>query len=130
MELNRQHKTLTRCGVADIRQYTNDRGKELIEGKLGEFTFSYQNYYWIVRGRVPIELAIKLYEDPIGKTDIRSKGHCACPHPLKYGVEWYTYDGKKVISTDQEKRFKKLEHIGGNFSSEKVYASYVFQLSY
>jgi hypothetical protein len=50
-------------------------------GKLGDFTFRRAWYYWVVNGPVPMSVAIELYNNPIGRKDIRVDGHCGCPAP-------------------------------------------------
>lgn len=51
------------------------------------FTFERAWYYWIVRGYVPLDIAVEMYENPKGKKDIRVDGHCACPHPADWKVK-------------------------------------------
>ena len=64
-------------------------------GQLGNFEFRRAWYYWIVSGRVPLEIAKELYANPIGKKDVRVTGHCGCPPPED---PWITYyDGKAYI---------------------------------
>lgn len=68
-----------------------------LTGKLGPFTFTRAWYYWIARGPVPLEVARELYADPVGKTDVRSGGDCACRPP----ETWATYfdaDGWELCS--------------------------------
>ena len=51
------------------------------------FTFERAWYYWMVRGYVPLDIAVEMYENPKGKKDIRVAGHCACPHPVDWKVK-------------------------------------------
>ena len=69
-----------------------------IIGNLGDGKVIFRRawYYWMVKCRVPLKVANKLYEDPIGKIDIRVVGHCGCPAPKKW-VE--NIDGKKCITS-------------------------------
>lgn len=125
---DRHARTLRRCGVTDVeeREYDRDASRKYVFGKLNGFTFRFQNYYWVVKGTVPITIAEELYEHPVGKTDIRVSGHCGCPHPLEYGSEWTAADGRIVIGTDHREEFKKLEHLEGYFLPEEVNARYIF----
>lgn len=50
-------------------------------GRLGKIEFRRAWVYWVATGPVPIALARELYEDPVGRTDIRVRGHCGCPPP-------------------------------------------------
>ena len=51
------------------------------------FTFERAWYYWMVRGYVPLDIAVEMYENPNGRKDIRVAGHCACPHPVDWKVK-------------------------------------------
>ena len=64
----------------------------------GQFIFKRAWYYWIVRGNVPLKIAKKLYEDPIGKEDVRVNGNCGCPPPKGRSVNKGKGIGK-VITT-------------------------------
>lgn len=48
------------------------------------FVFTRGWYYWVVQGFVPLAVAEELYEDPIGRKDIRVAGHCDRPHPKNW----------------------------------------------
>lgn len=49
-----------------------------------EFAFARQWYYYTATGYVPMDVAIELYEHPIGRKDVRVQGHCGCPDPREY----------------------------------------------
>lgn len=76
--------------------------------KIGEFTISFRNYYFVVGGKVPLNVAEELYENRIGRTDIRVAGHCGCPPPAK----WTTThkDGKEVLVDDENLRTFREKH--------------------
>lgn len=78
----------------------------LLRGVLGPFSFSRAWYYWVVDGPLPISIARELYEDPIGRSDIRVAGHCGCPAPEEPWIRWYTADGKQVLDLKQEAEFE------------------------
>lgn len=59
-----------------------------ISGALGAFTFTRAWYYWIVEGKMPLDVAKELYEDPVGKTDVRVAGHGGCPPPEDPWIRW------------------------------------------
>jgi hypothetical protein len=48
------------------------------------FVFCRAWYYWVVIGLVPLYVANELYENPIGKKDVRVSGHCGCPSPIEW----------------------------------------------
>jgi hypothetical protein len=79
-------------------------------GKLGDFEFTRAWYYWVVEGRVPLHVAQDLYEDPVGKTDIRVAGHCACPPP----EEWADYYDEKDDLLVHHSEKKQFEHFVKN----------------
>ncbi|MBI2065007.1 MAG: hypothetical protein HYT62_03085 [Candidatus Yanofskybacteria bacterium] len=82
-------RELNRCGIELVRlpSVLHSEVPASITGKLGQFQFHRAWYYWIVRGNMPLPVAQELYDDPVGKTDIRVAGHCGCPPP----IEWATY---------------------------------------
>lgn len=57
-----------------------------VAGRLGAFTFERAWYYWIVRGPMPLEVARRLYAEPVGREAVRVAGHCACPPPDEWAV--------------------------------------------
>lgn len=70
-------------------------------GRLGEIAFSRAWTYWVARGLVPIETAEELYNDPVGRTDVRVAGHAAAPPPLEWS-DWITADGRIVYPAYRE----------------------------
>src|SRR3990167_10404866 len=85
---------LSRCGIEIVKHPEPCLGEvaSKLTGKLGNFTFERAWYYWMVKGLVPLEVAKILYEIPVGKTDIRVAGHCACPPPEH---PWLTYRNQR-----------------------------------
>ena len=69
-----------------------------IMGKLDEFTFTRAWYYYMVDGSVPIEIAKKIYENPIGKKDVRAYGHCGCIEPKGKSVNSYHIDSQEGLN--------------------------------
>ncbi len=78
-----------------------------ITGRLGAFTFQRAWYYWIVNGNMPLDVALELYKDPVGKTDVRVSGHCMCPSPEEW-ITWLGKDEKESISTKEKKELVEL----------------------
>jgi len=77
-----------------IRQELQEAGIEIVSiekahtevpymlmGSLPDFEFRRAWYYWIVEGNTPIEIARKLYADPVGHKDVRVIGLFGCPPP-------------------------------------------------
>jgi hypothetical protein len=82
-----------------------------ITGKLGAFTFTRSWYYWVAEGPVPLEVARELYADPVGKTDVRVGGHCACPSPDEYGATYFDADGFELASDPEGKEATTWAHL-------------------
>lgn len=57
---------------------------EFIDADIASFKFIRCWYYWSVTGYVPMDVAMEMYNDPIGRTAIRVEGHCGCPSPEDY----------------------------------------------
>lgn len=77
--------------------------KDETTGLLGDLTItkSGSRWYYLVEGRVPLELANQLYDDPVGRTDIRVACHCMCPPPAEWAT-WYAPSGRKIVGLDQQ----------------------------
>lgn len=57
---------------------------EFVDSEVASFRFKRAWYYWMVGGYVPLNVALELYENPVGKKDIRVDGHAGCPSPNEY----------------------------------------------
>lgn len=67
-----------------------------VSGKLGKFELRRQWYYWSVSGYVPLAVAVEIYADPIGRSDVRAEGHCGCVDPADWAQptrEWHEEQG-------------------------------------
>lgn len=85
------------------------------EGRLGRITFTRAWYYWVADGPVPIAIAREMYNNSVGKKDVRAGGHCGCPPPDSQ-AEWIDPDGmplisKKMIEEWREKYSEELFSI-------------------
>lgn len=100
----KQARQLQRCGIAVLD------GTPIV-GQLGKFTFRFQNYYWVVDGPMPLEAALKLYADPIGKTDIRCGGHCGALPPEEYGADYFDSDGNELFSDPDGKELATMQGL-------------------
>lgn len=77
-------------------------------GTLGEFVFYRAWYYMVALGLVPLAVAQELYENEIGKKDVRVVGHCGCPPPEEW-AQWITPDGRVVRPSSEEAEFSALK---------------------
>lgn len=102
-----------------------------LTGQLGQFHFWRAWYYWVATGLMPLEIAKELYADPIGKSDIRVAGHCACPPPEDPWLKYVADDGVELVReserADFEKCFKKegevaklMKERNFRFSADRV----------
>ena len=74
------------------------------------FTFIRAWRYWIVKGELPLSVALELYKHPYGKR-CRAGGHCASPSPETQATYRHTPDGLEVSILDANTRenFQKLD---------------------
>jgi hypothetical protein len=93
-------RELTRCGIEIVRsaERSTREAAASISGKLGAFAFKRAWYYWVVEGPMPLELAIKLYEHPVGRDDIRTGGYAGNIDPREYGTYYFDADGNQLSS--------------------------------
>ncbi len=79
-------------------------------GRLCAWEFGRAWYYWIAQAPlgkgIPIELARELYADPVGRKDIRCGGHCGCPSPDDYGVQYFDATGNLLLPSRELKIFE------------------------
>lgn len=68
-------------------------------------------YYWVAKGRVPLDVAHVLYEHPIGRKDVRVAGHCGCPPPEAPWISYVAADGRNVLllNEDDQALFAQLD---------------------
>ncbi len=66
------------------------------------------NYYFTVLGRVPIEVALDLWDNEFDlRGSIRVNGNCLCPKPSGWQIKWYTPDNKLVLDMENYNEFVK-----------------------
>ena len=70
-----------------------------VTGKIGDVTLTRGWYYWRAHGKVPADVARRLYDHLIGRRDVRVNGHCGCPAPGEPGgrFEWFDASGRGVV---------------------------------
>lgn len=92
------------AGITAISgKVTTGEVKSNITGLLGGITFERAWYYWCVYCWIPYSVALKIYDDPIGKKDVRIDGHCGCLSPDKCGIMWANKETGKIILQMHEK---------------------------
>lgn len=94
-----------------------------IEGRMRPFKFRRAWYYWVVEGRVPIEAAREMYENPVGKKDVRAGGDCTCPEP-ETQAEWFDPEGHKLWADptgEQEAEAKRLTAKYGPYRDSGIF---------
>jgi hypothetical protein len=111
-------------GVVMLDAVPNREVKSLVIGKLGNIEFTRAWYYWMAHGKVPLEVAKRLYEDPIGKTDVRVNGNCTCPAPGEPGglTENYDADGRDLCldpDGSQEVEWNGIEKRHPEFAKQR-----------
>lgn len=79
--------------------------------------FEFLNYgrgYWIVKGPVPLEVALEIYADP-ASNHIRVDGHCGCPRPEYPWVTWRMSDGTELLTLDDKAQLETVSHLSPDF---------------
>ncbi len=106
-------RELTRCGIEVVRNQPREgEVPSSLRGKLGNFTFRRAWRYWVVNGDVPLRVAKEMYDDPVGKSDIRVCGHCGCPPPEEPWIVWRDKKGRKLLLMSERK--KLVNRLGKN----------------
>ena len=93
-------RELTRARVPIVPIEKRGEVPATLGGQLGAFNFRRAWYYWVVSGHVPLDVAREIYEDPVGRTDVRSGGDCACRPPETWAT-YYDADGL-ILESDPD----------------------------
>ena len=119
--------TMIRVGLTpiDVPNYDVLYPYSSLIAKLNDFTFKMgHSYYWRVNGPMPLANAKTLYDNPVGKTDIRVTGHCGCPPPEGNNVDWFDRDSKKkIMSVESWNQCKEL--LKPDYWAEKVEKNHI-----
>jgi hypothetical protein len=116
---------LKRCRIDIVEvEPTTSEVPYTLEGRLGVIEFRRAWYYWVANGRVPFDVAMRLYEDPVGKTDIRVAGMAGNTTPDSQWSSWYLPDGRMVLSASKEEEWKRFETADAPMTQR--YADLVF----
>jgi hypothetical protein len=76
-------------------------------GRLGPIEFWRASLYWVAHGPLPLAVALDLYEDPLARRTLYVHGHGEGPPPQAPWVAWYTSDGARIRSTEQEAWYRR-----------------------
>lgn len=102
---------LRRCGIEAVSVERSSRNEVpySVMGKLGNFVFTRQWYYWAVEGNVPLSVAQELYADPVGKTDIRVNGDAGRTPPEGRGLTYLNGEGNRLFPLSEKPN--SLEYV-------------------
>ena len=64
-----------------------------VTGQLGDFTFRRSSRHWVADGLVPLEVALAMHADPVGRQGLRVGGHGARPAPGQFATVWLDGEG-------------------------------------
>lgn len=81
--------------------------KGILKTIYGNFEFKRAWSYWIVTGKVPLEISKKIFAHPEGKKYVRIFGHCGCLDPMKYRLTYFSEDGIELIGRKDYEECKK-----------------------
>ena len=96
----REELRLARIPTIEVERCGGPR--TIVAGKLGGVEFRRAWCYWIASGKVPLDVARRLYEDPIGQRDVRVDGFCGNEDPEKRTC-WFDGDEHVAIDPDGSK---------------------------
>jgi hypothetical protein len=125
MESLREHKywdefikrELKRCRVplAEVCLPSEKVPYTLIGEFAGPFTFIRKDYYWIVTGPVPLEVAFELHADPVVKDDIRvsSPSGSENAQPEDRAMWLVPKDSLEITSEDDEFDISEINALPG-----------------
>lgn len=103
---------LTAAGIPiEIVEKPYGEPETRVKGRLGSIEFSRAWYYWVAKGRVPLDVARRLYADPVGQKAVRVAGHCGCPPPERPWVTYYDGDERVCVDPDGKKEADFDEYI-------------------
>ena len=91
--------------VAEWKKYTGEVPYTKI-GRLGGFEFRRAWTYWMVKCRVPMNVAREIYADPVCASDVRAGGHCGCVPPDTVCNTYDQVNGLHVIKQAEYDRCK------------------------
>lgn len=102
----------------------NSEVKSYVRGEFAKwFNFRRNWYYWVATGPVPLFVARKIFDDPVGKTDIRAQGDCSCIDPVTR-FDRYAPDGRLIIPVKNKEEFDRF--ISSGFLKSDVLDQYHF----
>lgn len=78
-----------------------------LDTPFGEFRFRRAWYYWCVECMVPLDIANKMYSDPVGVRDIRVAGYSGNINPDAM-VKWFDDDGKPLRNISEKRVLQGL----------------------
>jgi len=87
---------------------THSEVPTMFTGKAGNIMFKRAWYYWVISGLIPLATAEKLYNNPIGKKDVRVQGHCGCPPPIEWATKIDKTTGKFLVDDEEYARGLRL----------------------
>ena len=94
----REELRLARIEAVEVERYGEPR--TTVAGRLNGIEFRRAWYYWVADGRVPLNVARRLYEDPIGRRDVRVAGYAGNTAPEGHWVHWF--DGDEMVCVDPD----------------------------
>ena len=68
-----------------------------VTGQLGGFTFRRGLCHWVADGLVPLEVALAMHADPVGRQGLRVGGHGARPAPGQFATVWLDGAGNLIL---------------------------------
>jgi len=95
----RRELKLSRINAVEVEKKDTEVPYSVI-GSLGSVEFRRGWRYWIVYCAIPLRVAKEIYDDPVGKEDVRVAGHAGGPSPEDW-VTYMTEDGARLIDVSE-----------------------------
>lgn len=82
-------------------------------GRLSYITLQREWYYYVAEGQVPLDIARKMYLNPLGKKDVRADSDCG-RLPLDKFAQYYDLEGIRLLGLRKLKHLEKTERLFGS----------------
>jgi len=99
-------------GIEPVRCKSNSQGEvcSSLTGRIGKFTFRRDWSYWVITGALPLEYAMAIYANPVGRQYVRAGGDCACRNP-EIWENFFDTDGNELYVDPGGKQREQIANL-------------------
>lgn len=103
---------LERHCIEPVRCKSNSQDEvcSSLTGRIGKFTFRRKWSYWVINGALPLEYAMAIYADPVGRQYVRAGGDCACRNP-EIWANFFDTDGNELYIDPGGKQREQISNL-------------------